>query len=150
MWPLKLSMMKRTLRPETWRLNPLSHSRKISHVIQALELFRNWHPSVFLFMFLKQRGFLYFPMTQSGSLSLPSPLQQMARVIRSLFCLWPSSYLLARELSTWKTIIISYIMFRHLQQTNMNLQYLHPIEKSNFVHIINVFPRILIQDVTYG
>jgi hypothetical protein len=32
----------------------------------------------------------------------------------------------------------------------MNLQYLHPIEKSNFVHIIDVLPRILIQDVTYG
>ncbi len=32
----------------------------------------------------------------------------------------------------------------------MNLQYLHLIEKSSFVHIIDVFPRILIQDVTYG
>jgi len=115
MWPLKLSMMRRTLRPETWRSNPLSHSRKISRVIQALELFRYWHPSVFLFMFLKQRGFLYFPMTQSRSPLLPSPLQQMARVVRSLFYLRPSNCLLARKLSAWKTIIISYIMFRHLQ-----------------------------------
>jgi hypothetical protein len=41
-------------------------------------------------------------------------------------------------------------MFKHLQYTNMNLQYLHPIEKFSFVHIINVLPRILIQDVTYG
>ncbi len=32
----------------------------------------------------------------------------------------------------------------------MNLQYLHSTEKSSFVHIIDVLPRILIQDVTYG
>jgi hypothetical protein len=54
------------------------------------------------------------------------------------------SYLLARELSAWKTITISYIVFRHLLQTNLNLQYLHPIEKSSFIHIIDVLPRILI------
>jgi hypothetical protein len=28
MWPLKLSMMRKTLRPETWRSNPLNHFRK--------------------------------------------------------------------------------------------------------------------------
>jgi hypothetical protein len=50
---------------------------------------------------LKQRGFLYFPMTQRGSLSKLSPLQQRAKVSRSLFCLRPSSCFVAKELLAW-------------------------------------------------
>ncbi len=62
--------------------------------------------------FLKQQGFLYFPMTQRGNLSEPSPLQQRAKVNRSLFCLHPWNCFVARELSAWNWKCLAKVSIR--------------------------------------
>jgi hypothetical protein len=71
------------------------------YVIHADALFLYTHPSDVTLMFLKHLGFLNLPITHSGSLSEPSPLQDNARVKRSLLCFLPSNYFVARELSAY-------------------------------------------------
>jgi hypothetical protein len=96
---LQLSIIKRKLRPAIRASNPFNYSRKMTCVIQAFGLLRYLHPKLSWLTFLKQRGFLYLPMTRSGSLSEPSALQHTASVRHSLFCLRLSSCFVAKELS---------------------------------------------------
>lgn len=93
-------------------------------------------------MFLKHRGFAYFPIIRGGNLCDPSAFAHKAMDRRSLFFLRPERRLVAnvRSGSSLQSALVKMIINDNI---NCNLIRNILIEKSCFIHIVNSLRRII-------